>query len=344
MRRILQLIAVLLAIGLISVGGALAAAYAYNRPSEGIPEGGRIFQVKEGAHLAEVSRSLEDAGLVRSRYFLVILARIRETEGRIKTGYYRILPQMSALDIHDMLVEGRQTLHKVTIPEGLKIRSIAALFEEAGICKAEEFIAESRRVSEHASEKRPLPEGLEDLQGYLSPDTYLFQRDFPADRVVAYMVETFYGKIDELAPEHEELSAEELHEKVILASIVEREYRAEDEAAKIASVFYNRLKAGMRLQSCATVVYVLTEERGRDHPKKLTFDDLAVESPFNTYTNRGLPPAPIANPGEGALDAVFHPAETDYLYFLLQDPDAGRHSFSRTLSEHNRAYRLYIKN
>ncbi len=344
MRRILQLIAVLLAIGFISIGGVLAAAYAYNRPSEGIPEEGRVFQVKEGAHLDEVSRKLEDEGLVRSRFFLIILARIRETEGRIKAGYYRILPQMSSVDIHDLLVEGRQSLQKVTIPEGLKIGNIAVIFDEAGICTAEEFIAASGRVSEYTDEQLPILDGLKDLQGYLYPDTYLFQRDFPADKIVAHMVETFFDKIAEIAPEYEEMSKEDFHEKVILASVVEREYRAEDEAAKIASVFYNRLNKGMRLQSCATVVYVLTEEEGRDHPEKLTFDDLEIESPFNTYTNMGLPPAPIANPGQVALDAVFHPAETDYLYFLLQDPEAGRHSFSKSLSEHNRAYRLYIKN
>ncbi len=181
------------------------------------------------------------------------------------------------------------------------------------------------------------------MEGFLFPDTYLFQRNFPAEKIVAHMVDTFFDNLREIAPGYTELSAEELYRKIIIASIVEREYRASDEAKKIASVFYNRLERGMRLQSCATVVYVLTEKQEKEHPKKLTYEDLEVESDFNTYTRGGLPPSPIANPGAVALEATFHPADTDYLYFLLQDPEDGRHTFSKTLSEHNEAYRLYIK-
>jgi UPF0755 protein len=134
-----------------------------------------------------------------------------------------------------------------------------------------------------------------------------------------------------------------LRDRVVLASIVEREYRAPEEAPLMASVFYNRLNARMRLQSCATVAYVLTEELGRPHPESLTYGDLEVDSDYNTYARWGLPPGPISNPGRVALLAAFEPAETPFLYFVLRDPEAGRHEFSVSLDEHNEKKFLYLK-
>lgn len=296
-----------------------------------------------------VAKRLEEDDLIRSRYLLLGLSKLQGTGSAIKAGYYRIEPGMSTSDIHDLLIKGTQTLYKVTIPEGLTSREIADTFEKAGICESENFVeaVNTPRVQalmEKTSIVLPEEKVLENgLGGFLFPDTYYFQRNYPAQKVVTHMVETFFRSLDDLAPSYRELEPKELYRKVILASVVEGEYRAAEEAPKIASVFYNRLDRGMKLQSCATVVYVLTEERGEEQPKKLTFEDLEVDSKFNTYTNEGLPPAPISNPGRIALDAAFHPAETDYLYFLLEDPEDGTHTFSRSLSEHNEAYRLYIK-
>ena len=111
----------------------------------------------------------------------------------------------------------------------------------------------------------------------------------------------------------------------------------------MASVFYNRLAAHMRLQSCATVAYVMTEELGMAYPEVLTYEDLELPSPYNTYANAGLPPGPIANPGATALHAVFYPAKSDYLFFVLKDPSAGRHEFTKSYSEHINAKNLYLK-
>jgi len=157
------------------------------------------------------------------------------------------------------------------------------------------------------------------------------------------MVETFKRRVAEALPESASLSPQELHERLILASIVEREYRVPGEAPLMASVFSNRLRIGMALQSCATVVYVITEELGKPHPELLLFRDLEIESPFNTYLNRGLPPAPIANPGLVALLAALEPEKTEYLYFRLVDAAAGRHKFSVTYDEHEDAAPLAVK-
>ena len=230
----------------------------------------------------------------------------------MKTGIYRIDGGATTIQIHDILLGGSEELFTVTIPPGLTENSIGEILEEKGITSKVEFTA---AVSESGAE------------GKLFPETYRFSKDYPAELIVDYMTETFFEKLEEIYPEYPEMDEAQFNRKIILASIVEREYRDPDEASKIASVFINRIEKGMYLGSCATVVYVLTEELGRAHPEKLLYRDLEVESPYNTYINRGLPPGPICNPGEIALNAAFHPDETDYLYFLLEDPEEGRHSF-----------------
>ena len=140
------------------------------------------------------------------------------------------------------------------------------------------------------------------------------------------------------------LDVEELHEKVIMASIVEREYRLIREAPIIASVFYNRLGVNMGLGSCATVEFIITEIEGKKHPEYLTYEDLEIDSPYNTYKYAGLPPGPICSPGEISLRAAFFPEDTDFWYFLLKDQDTGEHFFSKNDIEHNKAKRLYLKN
>jgi len=134
-----------------------------------------------------------------------------------------------------------------------------------------------------------------------------------------------------------------MHKRIILASIVEREYRLSEEAPRIAGVFWNRLRIGMALQSCATVVYIITEIQGKPHPEILYNRDIEIKHPFNTYLNRGLPPGPIANPGMTALKAVFRPEASRYLYFRLLDPKTGKHYFSESLDEHIKAGSLAVK-
>jgi UPF0755 protein len=136
---------------------------------------------------------------------------------------------------------------------------------------------------------------------------------------------------------------DELNRLVILASIIEREYRLDEEAPLMAGVFKNRLDIGMALQSCATVEYVITEIQGKPHPEVLSTRDTEIRDPYNTYIRSGLPPGPIASPGAIALKAAFNPVKSDYLYFRLVEADLGRHYFSRTLDDHIKAGRLYTK-
>ena len=350
MRKIFIFIVTLLLIAGACAIALVGAGYYLNSPVSDTParpdgqavqqnETGQVFQVNRGEAVSTIAGRLDQAEFIRSKYFFIALSKVKQTQSSIKSGYYRISDSMSTTEIHDLLVAGNQKLERVTIPEGLTAREIGRRFEAAGICSQSDFLqsVHSRSLlAQHGVE-------AESAEGFLYPDTYLFQQDFPSDQVASHLIETFYEKLEGIYPDYRELEWNALYEKVVLASVVEREYRNPDEAARIASVFYNRIEKRMRLQSCATVVYVLTEIKGRAHPENLTYADLEIDSEYNTYQEWGLPPSPIANPGSVALEAVFYPADTDYLYFLLKDPNAGSHVFSKTLTDHNRAYQLYIK-
>ena len=181
------------------------------------------------------------------------------------------------------------------------------------------------------------------MEGFLYPDTYLFPSGYPASKVVSAMADNFFRRLNDIAPESLSMSPADIAKKVIIASIVEREYRIPEEAALMAGVFYNRINIGMALQSCATVEYIITEIQNRPHPNVLLNRDLEIRDPYNTYQYPGLPPGPISAPGETALRAAFNPSPSEYFYFRLIDDNAGQHYFSRTLDDHIRAGILYLK-
>ena len=181
------------------------------------------------------------------------------------------------------------------------------------------------------------------MEGYLYPDTYLFPLNYPAVKVVTTMADNFFKRLYEINSQAQTMTAREINDCITIASIVEREYRISDEASLMAGVFYNRLRIGMALQSCATVEYIITEIQGRPHPQILLNRDLEIQNPYNTYIRPGLPPTPISAPGETALKAAFYPKKTEFLYFRLIDLPSGEHYFSRTLDDHIRAGALYVK-
>jgi UPF0755 protein len=301
------------------------------------PDGSALVEVRNGESAASVGQRLETAGLIRNRYFWNLLYRLDNQY--IKSGMYKIALPASQLEIRSVLVSGRQILTRVTIPEGVTLKKTAQILEEAGICGAEEFLA---AASDRAAlDSYRIPGNT--VEGYLYPDTYFFSMAYPASQVVKVMADTFFKHLAEIGPETLGASPEELNRRIIIASIVEREYRVSEEAPLMAGVFYNRLAIGMPLQSCATVEYVITEIQGRPHPEVLYNRDIEIADPYNTYIRAGLPPGPISAPGPTALDAAFHPVPSDYLYFRLVDPAEGRHYFSRTLDDHIQAGALYVK-
>jgi len=295
------------------------------------------FEVRKGESAHSVGQRLADAGLIRNRYFWFLLCRFNPET--VKIGSYHIEVPANQLAIHRILVSGKQILMRVTVPEGLTLKKTAQLMEEAGVCSAEEFLAAAADADITGRYRIP----GDSMEGYLYPDTYLFPPDYPAARVVQAMADNFFVRIGEIDERAAAMSPDELNRLVILASIVEREYRLDEEAPIMAGVFFNRLNIGMALQSCATVEYVITEIQGKPHPEVLLTRDTEIRDPYNTYIRPGLPPGPISAPGAVALRAVFSPSETNYLYFRLIDPAVGRHYFSNTLDDHIKAGTLYLK-
>jgi len=323
----------------LAAGAAVGASYLSGPPQAPDRSPTVSFTVRPGEPFGAVAARLADARLVRSELMLRVLAHLRGADSRIRAGHYSLPRSLRAGQVLALLLEGRQDEIAVTVPEGWTVRRIAERLEERGVTTAGAFmtaVADPALIEE-------LGIRAASMEGYLFPDTYRFPRDFPAAGVARHMVDNFFRRLGQVRPDFRSMDPDDLHDAVILASIVEREYQRPEEAGLIASVFANRLAADARLQSCATVAYVLTELEGREHPRVITHAELAVDSAYNTYRRRGLPPAPISNPGAVALQAAFYPAESDYWYFVLKDPDTGEHHFSRDLDEHNDAKFFYLK-
>jgi len=336
--RALRFTAALLAFILILCGLGLAAFVYESLPTGRIPAAGTLFGVEKGDVAQSLGARLEREGLIRSVFVFRAMARLQGPKATFKIGTYRIEPRMDTRSIMAMMLSGRQALIRVTIPEGFTLSQTAGLLERLGVAPASDFVAASHDPALLADLGLP----ASGAEGYLFPDTYFFPEAFGGAGAVRAMVASFRQRLAAI-PEASALSAAELNDRIILASIVEREYKQPDEAPLIASVFYNRLRIRMALQSCATVVYVLTEREGKPHPEVIYDRDLKIVDPYNSYLHRGLPPGPICSPGMTSLRAVFYPAKSSYLYFRLVDPETGRHHFSTTLEEHIDARALFIK-
>ena len=344
-----RILAAITALALTAIIAVFAVIYYINSPVQSAgsftetdaitlnEDGSFLIDVRRGETSRSVGLRLERAGLIKNRLIWDLICRFNSEH--IKTGVYKLELPASAAAIHQLLVSGREILYKVTIPEGVTIRKAAAIFEEAGICSAESFIESTRNKQLIAQYGIP----NESMEGYLFPDTYFFSAGFPADRVVRTMADNFFNRLEIINPLIHTMSPSEINDIVVLASIVEREYRVSDEAPLMAGVFTNRIRINMALQSCATVEYIITEIQGKPHPPVLYYVDLEIVNPYNTYLYRGLPPGPISAPGLVALNAAVNPRPTDYLYFRLTDPASGRHYFSATYDDHIRAGQIIPK-
>jgi len=289
-----------------------------------------IFDVRSGASLGQVARDLESRGLIRNADAFKLLARYRELDGALQVGEYEISAALAPGEILTRIVEGRVVVYEVVIPEGLTASQIALRVEAAGLSNAVAFLA---FASDPASAGSLGVEGA-NLEGYLFPETYRLPRGLGVHEVAKLLVDQFLQVWREIEPQarSQELS---MLEVVTLASIVEKETAAPEERPLIASVFRNRLRRGMRLETDPTVIYGIPDFDGNLRRRDLE----NAENPYNTYQIPGLPPGPIANPGADALRAVVNPAESDYLFFVSRND--GTHVFSKTYSEHVRAVDQY---
>jgi len=288
-----------------------------------------IFVVPQGRSLREIAQDLENRHLVKSKTLFVLWTRIMGYSKDIKSGEYTLSAAMAPAEILEKLRLGRILTHSVTIPEGATREQIADLLQEKDLARRDVFLSLTEDPA--VLKKYDLP-GLS-LEGYLFPDTYHFGRGIPPSMIIDSMLKRFRQMVGPLGDQAEETGMG-MEEIVILASIVEKETGHPDERSLIASVFLNRLRQGMRLQSDPTVIYGLENFDGKIRKK-----DLLEKTPYNTYVIHGLTPGPICNPGLESIKAVISPATSDYLYFVSRND--GSHHFSKTLSEHNRAVDRY---
>lgn len=291
----------------------------------------QVFIVKEGSSLKEVAGDLEKTGLITNKTLFVLWTRVKGYGKDIRAGEYSLSPAMAPVQLLEILRKGLVILYPVTIPEGFTRDQIADALAAKGL-------ADKKRFLELTLDKALLRQyGISGptFEGYLFPDTYHFSRGMPTSAVLDTMVKRFKQVVAPLVGKSQGTGMK-FEEVVILASIVEKETGKPEERPLIASVFLNRLRLGMRLESDPTVIYGIEHFDG-DLKKK----DLAEKTPYNTYVIHGLTPGPIANPGLESIKAVMDPARTDYLYFVSRND--GSHHFSKTLAEHNRAVEMYQK-
>jgi UPF0755 protein len=289
-----------------------------------------IFAIAPGEGFDSLISRLQTDGLIKAPYKFKVWARLKGDDKKLKAGEYYLSASMTPNQILGVLVDGKSYLYHLTIPEGFNLEQIAAEVAAQGLGDKQTFLdlaSDPKTASRYEIT-------AQSLEGYLFPDTYLFPKGVPAATIIDKMVKRF---IEQFPPEWHARARQmhmSVHEIVTLASIIEKETGDPAERPLISSVFHNRLKRKMRLESDPTVIYGIKDFDGNIKRRHLN-----TRTPYNTYVIRGLPPGPIASPGRAAIEAALYPADTSFLFFVSKKDKT--HHFSTNIREHNRAVRKY---
>lgn len=290
--------------------------------------GEQFVIVEPGTSVAAIGRALAAAGVVRDERSFRIAARLSGDAARLQAGEYRFHEPATAYEVVARIARGDVYVRPITFPEGRTLAEMAEIFEQRGFGTAEAF----RAAAQNAALVADFDPDARDLEGYLFPSTYNLPRSADATTLVALMVQSFKTTFGEDLRAAAKAAGMTVREAVTMASLVEEEAQIADERPVISAVYHNRLGIGMGLQCDATVIYAL--QRLGQWDGNITRADLAIDSPYNTYRYRGLPPGPIANPGRASLEAAVRPADVPYIYYVSRND--GSHVFATTLDEHNR--------
>lgn len=292
----------------------------------------RIILIQPGTSLRKVAEILHEHSVVSDKNLFMILARFYRDGKSIKAGEYQFTTSMLPTDVLKKLQDGKIHFRTATIPEGYTSYQIADLLAEQGFVEKEKFLS--------LAFNKEFAEGLkieaDKLEGYLYPNTYYIHRGMTEEAIIRKMVQEFWQVMSPDLQREIQQKGFTIHEVVTLASIIEKEAQVAKERELISAVYNNRLAIKMKLDSDPTVIYGLKNFNGN-----LTKADLQTETPYNTYKRRGLPPGPIANPGEPSILAAIRPADVKHLYFVARND--GTHKFSTSYNEHLRAVREYQK-
>ncbi|MBE7035791.1 MAG: endolytic transglycosylase MltG [Ruminococcaceae bacterium] len=285
--------------------------------------------IEEGSGTAEIAEVLKENGVIKYPFWFRLASKKNGYDGQFQQGSFVFSQKAGYETVFKGLMNPENVLVRVTIPEGFELRQIADRLEEQGLIDRERFFKVAEKTEFDYWFLKDLPKRENRLEGYLFPDTYMFKKGDTEENIINTMLSRF----DQIYMEEYRKRAKALSmtddEIIILASVIEREAMGDEDRDKVASVFHNRLKNKQYpyLESCATVQYILKERKA-----VLSVADTKIDSPYNTYRNPGLPVGPIASPGKAAIEAALYPAETEYLFFVLDS--TGVHRFAKTYEEH----------
>ncbi|MGC9363373.1 MAG: endolytic transglycosylase MltG [Fidelibacterota bacterium] len=295
-----------------------------------IPDNKVKISISRGSNLSEIADQLKEHGIIRNQKSFVLAAHLMLKNRALKAGFFNLQNVHNYRSLLKTLSTSQNHAVKITIPEGYHTRQIAALLAQQLNFEAEDFL----KLITDVTVLEELQIESPSLEGYLFPETYYFNdSDQPID-VIRRMVALFHEMVDDSIRQAIQTSGRTLHEVLTLASIVEGECMVDSERPLVASVYVNRLKKRMRLESDPTIQYIIP-----DGPRRLLKEDLKIKSPYNTYRNWGLPPGPINNPGIASIRAATWPAETGYLYMVAVGD--GTHSFHDNYNSFLRAKRRF---
>jgi UPF0755 protein len=324
-RKILILFVLIAIIAAAGIGVKLyQGIQSYKNPSQ------VTIQIPKGASVRKIARLLSDKNVVADKYIFEAYVRFEGVGAQLKAGEYEFKEGLTMKVVAGKMAAGKVKLYRFTIPEGFNIYGICAVLEKQKLMRMKVCTQQVRRVDL----LKQKPAKAKTLEGYLFPDTYTYQYDTKQTDFIEQMVALFYKKVGDERIAKAKKMGFSLYELITFASIVEKETGKQSERPLIASVFHNRLRIGMLLQTDPTVIYGIQGYDGNIRKKDLTKD-----TPYNTYTRAGLPVGPICSVGLDAIDAVLEPAKSDYLYFVAKGD--GSHYFSKTLAQHNRAVQYY---
>ena len=298
----------------------------------GEAEHAKIVNIQRGMSLGQVASLLEEQQLIANAQWFRIIGTVTRADRKIQPGEYKLHAGLTPKEILERLKEGKVYYHSVTIPEGYTISQIASVLSEKGLANKEKFL----QLTQDSVFIKSLSLDVKTLEGYLFPDTYFFTRYTPEQVIIETFVSRFWKAFSPKLVDRATEMGMSVQEVLTLASVVEKETGLSTERSMVSGVFHNRLNRNIPLQSDPTVIYAIEGFDGNIRKR-----DLSIDSPYNTYRVRGLPPGPIANPGEAAIRAALYPTPSDYVYFVSRND--GSHEFSVTLAEHNRAVEKYQK-
>ena len=328
---VIRFLASLAVLGLVVASLLAWQAYRFVKTPAGADATQIVFSVDRGQSLGEVARRLEAEGLITDAKKFRIYARFKALGGKMRIGEYALRRNMPPGEILKILTSGRSIEYVVTVSEGLNRFEIASIVERVGIGKRDEFL---RITQDREFIRQTLGEDLPTLEGYLFPETYYVTRASGVRGLVRQMVAKFKEQFARIPQPNSEATPLTKHQIVTLASIVEKETGAPEERPLISSVFHNRLRKGMRLQTDPTVIYGVWLKSGSWN-RNISRQDLVTPTPYNTYVIPALPPGPIANAGWEALVAAVRPAKSEFLFFVSRND--GTHIFSKEYSQHKAA-------